>query len=137
MGTLPTPGGDIGTWGTELNDFLLVAHNADGSLKDLAVAVSQSGTTYTLALTDAAKVVELSNAAAITVTIPPNTSVSFPIGTVILLGQYGAGAVSVAPGSGVTLNSRSNYRKIAAQYSHASLRKRGTDLWVLDGDLIA
>ncbi len=34
MTRLPTPGGDDGTWGTVLNDFLSVSHNADGSLKD-------------------------------------------------------------------------------------------------------
>jgi len=32
MATLPTPGGDVGTWGDELNTYLLVSHNADGSL---------------------------------------------------------------------------------------------------------
>lgn len=36
MPSLPTPGGDRGTWGTELNEFLLVSHNADGTLSDLA-----------------------------------------------------------------------------------------------------
>ncbi len=33
MTRLPTPGSDKGTWGSILNDFLDVAHNADGSLK--------------------------------------------------------------------------------------------------------
>jgi hypothetical protein len=37
MTQLPTPGGDDGTWGTILNDFLLIAHNADGSLDSIAV----------------------------------------------------------------------------------------------------
>lgn len=32
MATLPTPGGDVETWGDELNEFLLVSHNADGTL---------------------------------------------------------------------------------------------------------
>lgn len=30
---LPVPGDDGGTWGDILNDFLLVSHNGDGSLK--------------------------------------------------------------------------------------------------------
>jgi hypothetical protein len=30
---LPTVGGDNGTWGQKLNDFLLVEHNSDGTLK--------------------------------------------------------------------------------------------------------
>ena len=33
MARLPNPGGDSGTWGTLLNDFLSVEHNADGTLK--------------------------------------------------------------------------------------------------------
>jgi hypothetical protein len=36
MSRLPTPGSDDGTWGTILNDYLSVAHNSDGSLKDSA-----------------------------------------------------------------------------------------------------
>lgn len=31
MATLPTPGGDHGTWGTELNEWLLVGHDANGN----------------------------------------------------------------------------------------------------------
>lgn len=41
MSRLPTPGGDNGTWGSILNDFLAVEHNADGSLK-----VRSDGTFY-------------------------------------------------------------------------------------------
>ena len=33
MARLPNPGSDDGTWGQILNDFLLQAHNADGTLK--------------------------------------------------------------------------------------------------------
>lgn len=33
MSRLPTPGSDNSTWGTILNDFLLIEHNSDGTLK--------------------------------------------------------------------------------------------------------
>lgn len=33
MSRLPTPGGDNGDWGNVLNDFLIQAHNTDGTLK--------------------------------------------------------------------------------------------------------
>jgi hypothetical protein len=38
MPQLPTPGGDDGTWGTILNEFLDVSHNPDGTLSSSAVA---------------------------------------------------------------------------------------------------
>ena len=36
---LPNPGGDNGSWGQILNDFLRVEHNDDGSLKPIAQSV--------------------------------------------------------------------------------------------------
>lgn len=96
---------------------------------------TQTGTTYTLVLADANTLVELNNAAAITVTVPPNSSVAFPVGTTIGLRQYGAGQVTVAAGAGVTIRSRSAAFKTSGQYAEASLTKRATDEWVLAGDL--
>ena len=52
---------------------------------------AQTGTAYTLALSDAGKLVTFNNAAAITLTIPTNASVALPICTRIDLLQYGAG----------------------------------------------
>lgn len=40
MSRLPTPGSDAGTWGQILNDYLLTAHNSDGTLKDNIVDAS-------------------------------------------------------------------------------------------------
>lgn len=45
MARLPVPGGDKGNWGTILNDFLDEAHNADGSLKTVAVIKGGTGAT--------------------------------------------------------------------------------------------
>lgn len=97
---------------------------------------TQTGTTYTLALTDAGKLVTLSNASAIALTIPTNASVAFPTGTVINISQLGAGQVTVG-GSGVTINSADGDKKLRVQYSSASLTKIGTDTWLLVGDITA
>ena len=35
MGRLPQVGSDQGTWGAVLNDYLLVAHKPDGTLKNV------------------------------------------------------------------------------------------------------
>jgi len=98
---------------------------------------AQTGTTYTLVLTDANNtMVELSNASPITVTVPLNSSVAFPVGSQVHLLQTGAGQVTVAGDSGVTVNATPGL-KLRAEWSGASLIKRSTDGWVLVGDVNA
>jgi hypothetical protein len=95
---------------------------------------AQTGTTYTLALTDVAKVVSLTNGSAITLTIPTNATVAFPTGTQILLYQGGAGQVTIG-GAGVTIRSQGTKLKISGQYGVAGLLKIDTDEWVAFGNL--
>lgn len=95
---------------------------------------AQAGTSYTLALPDAGKLITLNNAAAITLTIPTNASVAFPINTRIDILQYGAGQVTVG-GAGVTIRSSGSKLKLTGLYSGATLWKKGTDEWVLIGDI--
>jgi hypothetical protein len=97
---------------------------------------AQTGTTYTTVLADQGKLVELSNASSITLTVPLNSSVAYPTGTQINLLQTGAGQVTVAGAGGVTVNATPGL-KLRAQWSAATLIKRGTDTWVLIGDLSA
>jgi hypothetical protein len=97
----------------------------------------QTGTTYTLALADDGKVVEMNNASANTLTVPPNSSVAFPVGTQILVLQTGAGQTTLAPDTGVTINSKDGNLKLSAQWCAATLIKRATDVWVVVGDLSA
>ena len=100
---------------------------------------AQTGTTYTLVLADADnKLVTLSNAAAITVTIPLDSSVAFPNGTQVNLIQIGAGQVTIQGASGVTVVSTGATAatpKCRAQYAAATLIKRDTDSWYVIGDL--
>ena len=95
---------------------------------------AQTGTTYTTVLADQSKLVTLTNASAITVTIPANSSVAYPVGTKIDFAQLGAGQVTFAGASGVTVNSTPTL-KLRAQYSGASCIKTATDTWLLVGDL--
>jgi hypothetical protein len=94
----------------------------------------QTGTAYTLALTDKNKLVTLSNAATGTVTIPLNSSVAFPTGAQVHMVQKGTGLFSVTGSSGVTVNATPglNFR---AQWSAATAIKIATDSWILLGDL--
>jgi hypothetical protein len=96
---------------------------------------AQTGTTYTLVLTDNGRLVTLSNAAAITLTVPTNASVAFATGAVINIQQIGAGQVTVAGAAGVTVTGTGT--KLRTQYSAAALVKTGTDSWTMIGDLSA
>ena len=100
------------------------------SVKGTATINTQTGTTYTLALVDAAGIVEMNNASANVLTVPPNSSVAFAIGTRMDITQYGAGATSIAAGAGVTLRGNLN---VNAQYEGVSIYKRATDEWVITG----
>lgn len=102
---------------------------------DLAVAGinEQTGTTYNLVLTDAGKLVRCSNADAITLTVPKNSSVAFPTNTVITIEQQGAGQITVAPVDGdVTLNKYDGL-KTAGQYAMVQIIKVATDVWTCIG----
>lgn len=96
---------------------------------------TRSGTTYTLVMGDRAQTQEFTNGSGVTVTVPPNSSVAFPVGTLIPLHQYGPGQVTISPGDGVTINSLGGAMKISGQYGTAFLRKRDTDEWQLWGDI--
>jgi hypothetical protein len=96
---------------------------------------AQTGTTYTFLLGDANNtLVTASNASAITVTVPPNSSVAYPVGAILQLAQGGAGQVTIAAGSGVTINYTPGL-KLRAQYSVASLVQTATNTWLLSGDV--
>ncbi len=117
-----------------------ISTNADvtfNSVKAFRPIVSVTGTTRTLALTDANTFQECNNASAQAITVPPNSSVAFVVGTEIELWQEGAGQVSAVAGSGVTIRSKSSNLKISAQYAGAVLKKIATDTWLLVGDLTA
>jgi len=112
-----------------------------GGVNDLAALQlnAQTGTTYTLVLGDAAKTITLTNASAITLSVPTNASVAFAVGTQILLYQGGAGQVTVSAVTPGTTSIRSNgsKTKINGQYGVVCLMKLATDEWVLFGNTVA
>jgi hypothetical protein len=99
---------------------------------------AQTGTTYTTVLDDNGKLVTLSNASGITLTIPPNSSVAYPIGAQLNLAQLGAGQVTFAGGSGVTIVSTgatASAPKLRVQYATATAVQTSTDNWLVMGDI--
>jgi hypothetical protein len=100
---------------------------------------AQTGTSYTLALSDAYKIVTLSNASAITVTIPKNATVAIPVGWRCDVYWLGVGQPTFAPEDGaVTLEyPASDTLAMAERYTFCSLVKRDTDTWAVVGRMEA
>lgn len=122
---------------SDLNELDYASSGHTGFAKSGAGDINaQTGTTYTFVLTDASKLVTFGNAGAITVTIPTNASVAFPISTQIDCIQILAGKVTFG-GAGVTINSKDGNKAINGQWVGATLIKTATDVWSLLGDLIA
>jgi hypothetical protein len=103
------------------------------------VVNAQTGTTYTLVAGDAQKLVTLSNASAITLTVASNATQALPVGTQITISQFGVGQVTVVGASSpnpVTINATPGL-KLRTQYSSATLVQVSTNNWLLVGDLSA
>jgi hypothetical protein len=100
------------------------------------IAVNEQTASYTLALTDDGDLVEMNVGSANTLTIPPNSSVAFPVGTTIVVLQTNTGQTTLTAGAGVTVNGTPGL-KLRAQWSSATLIKRDTDSWIAMGDLSA
>jgi hypothetical protein len=99
---------------------------------------AQTGTTYTTVLADNGKLTTLTNASAIAVTIPPNSSVAYPVGAQINMAQLGAGQVTVSGGVGVTVVSTgatASTPLARAQYSSLTAIQTSTDNWLVVGDI--
>ena len=99
-------------------------------------SINQQAGAYTTVLADRDKLVEVSSASGVTVTIPANASVAYPVGTSIDILQTGSGQVTIAGAGGVTVNATPGL-KLRTQWSSATLFKRATDTWVVFGDLSA
>jgi hypothetical protein len=106
---------------------LEIAQYIDGFKADLAlVQNAQTGTTYSFVAADFTKLVTLSNASPVAVTLPDEATASWPAGTTLRLLNQGAGTVTVAGAVGVTINGTP---LTLAQYKGAALIKTGTDTW--------
>ena len=98
---------------------------------------SSKTTSFTLDFADAGKSLKCDSSSDIIITIPAASTTNFAINSRLDILRLGTGNVSVTPGSGVTLLSKNNNRKIAARYSGATCIKIDTNTWILIGDLTA
>jgi hypothetical protein len=88
---------------------------------------------YTVSIEDNGRNVLMNSSSALNFTIPPNSTVGFPIGTVLAATQLGTGQVTLVPGAGVTLPTATSL-KTRARYSTLSLEQIAVDVWLVGGD---
>jgi len=117
--------------------WVLVGATAEQAAETTRTGINaQTGTTYTVTLTDENKVILCSNAAAIAVTIPNDTNDSLPVGFIAHINQAGAGQVTIGPDAGVTLNNALTL-KTRQQYSSLSVVKTAANTYLVIGDMSA
>jgi hypothetical protein len=90
-------------------------------------------TTRTLKLSDNRKIIMADNASAISYTVPPESATPFPVGAELVVIQYGAGAVTLAEGSGVEIRSGDDYLATDTKYKGFTLVKIASDEWLALG----
>jgi hypothetical protein len=105
------------------------------ALAEATIAVNAQGTatSYTLALTDAGKLVTFTGAAA-TVTIPLNSTIAFAVGDQINIAQLGTAQITMGTASGVTLVSAGSKTKTNGQYAVVTVVQYTTNSWLLLGN---
>ena len=81
-------------------------------------------------------VIEMNSTSPMTFTIPTNAALAWPVGASMDILQTNTGEVTIAASGGVTLN-RTPGNKLRTQWSSATILKRGTNSWILYGDLKA
>jgi len=120
-----------------LTNKTLTTPTLTSPLINLGVTTDTS-TGYTTVLSDNGKLITLSNAGAITATIPPNSSVAYPVGAQLNFVQLGAGQVTFTQGAGVTIVSTgatASAPKTRAQYSSATAIQTSANNWLVAGDI--
>jgi len=127
--------------GQLLNKPTLATVATSGSYADLSnkptlaqTVNAQTASSYTAVLGDANNTVTMTYASGCVFNVDTNTNVAFPVGTVLIVIQNGAGQVTLTALSGVTVLTASSLTT-RAQYSTVTLEKIATNTWIVGGDL--
>lgn len=79
-------------------------------------------------------IIDVNRGTATTLTVQDDSDVDFPIGTVVVVTQSGAGQVTIGEDTSVTVNTPQTL-KLRGQYSSGALIKTAANTWTLAGDL--
>lgn len=102
----------------------------------LAQVVEYTGTAKTLALTDINTIIDCTSGSAVTITIPPQSSVAWTADAEIHVRMSGTGPVSIAVGSGVTIPPLAAPIALSGQGAMVTLKRRSSDVWAVVGSVV-
>lgn len=108
--------------GTLGSDAMVVNGTVDSLREENTYTAS-----HTLGAVDQAKVVNMNNTAAATLTVPADSTYNFPVGAFIYIYRNNTGNVTLAAEGGVTINKTG----IVAQYEEFYIRKRAANTWLV------
>jgi hypothetical protein len=97
--------------------------------------ITDSTTTRTPSLTDAGAYILTTHGTGITVTLPQDSAVAFPVGTTIYFERNGAGTLTFAAGTGATVNSKDGTLTCGDRYTTVASVKIAADTWTLIGNI--
>jgi len=106
-----------------------------GATKASKKTLSEKTADYTLVLGDRGGRIRANDSSAITITIPPQTDVTWTDDVEVEIYRAGTGAVTIAGGTGVTLESKGSLTAIADQYTSVMLKRESSDTWSIQGNL--
>ena len=115
----------------EITDALTVT----GTTTTYLNVITDSGTTRTPALTDAGAYILCTHGSGMTVTLPQDSAVAFPIGTHIIFERNGAGTLTFAAGTGATVNSKGGTLTCADRYTTIACVKIAANTWTIFGNI--
>ncbi len=115
----------------EITDALTVT----GTTTTYLNVITDSTTTRTPGLTDAGAYILTTHGTGITVTLPQDSAVAFPGGTVIYFERNGSGTLTFAAGAGATVNSKDATLTCGDRYTTVASVKIAADTWTLIGNI--
>jgi len=101
-----------------------------------AAVITEATTSRTAALTDNGAYIRFTNTSASTLTIPPQSSVSWGSTAEIHVRRGSTGNLTLTPGSGVTLNAPSGGTLVMTERMTVTLKRVASDVWDVIGQTV-
>lgn len=129
------PDGDT-AWGGDLRAVIAGVNDHQNRINSIESLASTSRTaSFSVTASDVGVEQVYNSASSGTCTLPSNSTSAIPIGKSIPLRMGSTGVLTVAAGTGATLEARGSAFKLAGTSAVAEARKISTDGWLLYGDI--